>query len=281
MNLVKLNPFIRYANLHTRLSPNKKLSVCYDCRLFYIAQGKGSIVVNGKTYLFSGNEAIFLPPESRYRFSLNGENEFSIYVLNFDLVDEFSSYSKSLSTPSENEFDPNLVLRYTLPQKFENAIMLKKAFSVRKHIEKCVDLFLQKTPYYREESSAHVKQALLELLREKEVGEYPLVQKVIDHIKENYHLADLNNQSIAENFNYHPYHLNRLIKAYTQKTLHEYLLDYRIQMAKNLLVATTLTVTQIAEKTGFVSYTYFIKLFRERTGQSPLKYRNKRDNIGL
>ncbi len=156
-------------------------------------------------------------------------------------------------------------------------MVIKNAFSVRKHVEKCVDLFLQKTTYYLEESSARAKQALLELLRESEIEKYPIVQKVIDYIRENYHLAELNNQSIADNFNYHPYHLNRLIKAYTQKTLHEYLLDYRIQMAKNLLVTTSLTVTQIAEKIGFVSYTYFIKFFREKTGQSPLKYRNSRD----
>lgn len=277
MDLIKLNPFIRYAKMHSNIKISNKFSMCYDCRLFYVAQGKGYIIINGKTYLLSGNEAIFLPPETKYLFHFYGESRLSIFVINLDLVDDFSKYKNSLTTPTEDVFDPSLVLRYQFPEKLQKAMVIKNAFSVRKHVEKCVDLFLQKTTYYLEESSARAKQALLELLRESEIEKYPIVQKVIDYIRENYHLAELNNQSIADNFNYHPYHLNRLIKAYTQKTLHEYLLDYRIQMAKNLLVTTSLTVTQIAEKIGFVSYTYFIKFFREKTGQSPLKYRNSRD----
>lgn len=283
MSFIKINPFIRYANMHTFLKPSKELSVCYDCRLFYIAKGSGTITANGKNYILSGNDVVFLPPETRYRFSFNGSNQINIYVLNFDLVDTFSNYQKSLTTPTEKTFDKNLslTLKYQLPTEYSNVIVLKNAFSVRKYVEKCAELFLQKTPFFREESSARIKLALLEILRENKNGEYPIIQKVIDFIKENYAQVDLNNQAIAENFNYHPYHLNRIIKAYTQKTLHGYLLDYRIQMAKNLLVATTLTVTEIAEKTGFVSYTYFIKLFRERTGQSPLKYRSNRANIGL
>ena len=280
MDFIKLNPFIRYANMHTSIKPNKELSVCYDCRLFYIAHGKGNVTVNNKTYLISGNEAIFLPPQTKYRFNLSS-NEVSVFVLNLDLVDDFSNYKKSLTTPSESEFDKSLVLRYELPKKLNQPIILKNAFSVRKHVEKCVDLFMQKTPYYREESSARVKQALLELLRENEIGEYPLVQKVIDYVKENYASIELNNQTIASNFNYHPYHLNRLIKAYTQKTLRAYLLDYRIQMAKRFLITTNLSITLIAENTGFSSYTYFIRYFREKTGESPLQYRRSHERIGI
>ncbi|MBR2322859.1 MAG: helix-turn-helix domain-containing protein [Clostridia bacterium] len=281
MNLIKLNPFLRYASMHTRLKPSTKFSVCYDCRLFYFAQGKGDMVINGKTYLIGSNDAVFLPPKTKYRFNFNTSKDLSVYVLNFDLIDEFCKYKKSLSTPTEETFDELLVLSYELPEKFQNPIVVKNAFSVRKHVEKCVDLFLQKTTYYQEESSARAKQALLELLRESEIGEYPLVQNVIDYIRENYHLPELSNDMIAENFNYHPYHLNRIVKAYTQKTLHGYLLDYRIQMAKNLLITTKLSITQIADKTGFTSYTYFIKLFREKTGQSPLKYRNNHELIRL
>ncbi len=281
MNFIKLNPFVRYANMHAFLKNSKERSVCYDCRLFYIIHGRGSININDKNYLISGNEVIFLPPETKYRFSLNSSSQVNICVLNFDLVDNYSNYQKSLGTPTEDVFDPNLTLKYQLLDEFSQAIVLKNAFSVRRHVEKCVNLFVQKTPYYLEEASSRAKLALLETLRESKNGEYPIIQKVIDYIKENYAQADLENQTIADYFNYHPYHLNRIIKSYTQKTLHAYLLDYRIQMAKNLLVATTLSVTQIAEKTGFSSYTYFIRLFRERTGQSPLKYRNKRDEIGL
>lgn len=52
-----------------------------------------------------------------------------------------------------------------------------------------------------------------------------------------------------------------------------YILDRKINKAKELLVSTDLTVTEIAEKTGFVDYNNFIQRFKKFTGKSPLKYR--------
>ena len=91
----------------------------------------------------------------------------------------------------------------------------------------------------------------------------------------------LTNEKIAEHFNYHPYHLSRLMKARTNKTLHNYLIDFRLHMAKNYLTTTNYNVTKIAEKTGFASYAYFIKIFREKVGISPLQYRKTHLSIGF
>lgn len=281
MNLTQLNPFIRYASVHAAFKPSKATSVCYDCRLFYVAQGEGTLTANGETYAFSGNEAIFLPALCHYRFSIKETEALKIYVLNLDLTDQFSDKRRSLGTATEETFNPSKMLAYELPVEFSEPIFLKNGFTVHRHISKCVDLFLQRPPYYVEEASARTKIALLEILREQINGEYPLVQSVMEYIHENYAAPEFSNKTIAEYFHYHPYHLNRIMKASTKKTLHGYLLDYRIQMAKNLLISTAISVTLIAEKVGFSSYTYFIRLFRERTGQSPLQYRRARERVGL
>ncbi len=281
MNLMQLNPFIRYASAHSYFSPSKKTSVCYDCRLFYVDQGEGVLTVEGENYTLSGNEAIFLPALCHYRFSFKENVPVKIFILNLDLTDQFSDKKRSLGTATEDTFNPAKTLSYELPVEFAQPIFLKNGFAVHRHVSKCVDLFLQRPTYYVQEASARAKIALLEMLREQINGEYPLVQSIIEYIHENYATPELSNQTIAEYFHYHPYHLNRIMKVATQKTLHGYLLDYRIQMAKNLLVSTAISVTLIAEKTGFSSYTYFIRLFRERTGQSPLQYRRARAQVGL
>ena len=201
MEFIKLNPFIRYASAHAKVRQSKKLSVCYDCRLFYVTSGKGGIVANGKNYLLSENDVVFLPPETKYGFTTTGE--FTLYVINLDLVDEFTNFKKSFGTPDEDGFDSKLTLKYPLPKDFSEVIVVKNAYSVKRHLERCVELFLQKTPYYVEESTARVKLALLETLRESQNSEYPIVQKVIDYIRENYWQLDLTNQTIAKNFNYH------------------------------------------------------------------------------
>ena len=55
----------------------------------------------------------------------------------------------------------------------------------------------------------------------------------------------------------------------------DYLIDYRVRMAKKLLETTTLSITQIALQTGFNSSSYFTKLFHRICGKTPNAYRKE------
>ena len=283
MKIEELNPFIRYATIHQTYYPQKEDSICYDCRLFHVLQGDGVFVVNGQNYSVSQGFSAFLPPKTHYHFVFKHQNNVKIYVLNFDLTDKFNSFTKSLGTATESTFIEQKVFNYEPPKEFATPIVQINSLALRDSIATCVDLFLQKIAYYKHYASAHLKLSLLDLLREtySEKNYYRLILNVQEYIRNNYKLAELSNQDIANQFNYHPYHLNLLMKAHTKKTLHDYLIDYRLHVAKNYLRTTTLTITSIAEKTGFASYTYFIKLFREHTGLSPLQYRKSHINIGF
>ena len=283
MKIVCLNPFIRHSKLYTTHYPQKENHVCYDCRLFYVAQGDAELYANGQSYTVANNTCIFLPPKSRYRFTFSNPDNVKIYILNFDLTDEFHHLSHSLGTATESTFQPEKLLVYDLPQEFTHAIVENNCLPVFDRVASCIDLFLYKEPYYKHSASAQLKLALITLLKEfkNERSDYKLVQSVQEFIRSHYDDAELSNQTIADQFGYHPYHINRLFKAQTKKTLHDYLIDYRLHMAKNYLATTTLNVTMVSEKTGFSSYTYFIKLFRERTGISPLQYRKTHKNIGF
>ena len=281
LQIHQLNPFIRYAKLHQYFHPEKTDSICYDCRLFYFPSGRGQLILEKETFPIENNTLVFLPPLSKYRFVLENPNETNIYVFNFDLVDDFSALNRSLGTASLNGFDISRAPKYELPKEFSAPIVRENGLRVKSLISQSVELFLHKEPYYAHIASANLKLILIETLKDykNDSPENRLAQSVIDYIRENYEQSELSNETIAAHFHYHPYHLNRIMKAVTKKTLHNYLLDYRIHIAKNLLVTTALNVTMVAEKTGFASYTYFIKLFRERTGLSPRQYRNKKSGL--
>ena len=277
MKIEELNPFIRYASMHQTYYPQKENSICYDCRLFYILQGDGKLFADGQTYRIGQGTCIFLPPKTQYNFSFTQADGVKISVLNFDLTDEFSSVPKSFGTATESTFQEERVPKYIPPQEFSAPIIQQNSLQTRSPIAAIVEAFWQKTAYYKHYASANLKLTLIQLLREfNSERDYKLVEQVQAYIREKHGDAELDNGKIAEQFNYHPYHLNRLMKAQTQKTLHEYLTDYRLHVAKNYLRTTTLNITAIAEKAGFSSYTYFIKLFRERTGLTPLQYRNSK-----
>ena len=53
----------------------------------------------------------------------------------------------------------------------------------------------------------------------------------------------------------------------------DYLIKIRIEYAARLLRSSSLSVMEIAEKTGFVDSNYFTKQFRKIMGNSPRTYR--------
>ena len=281
MQLEQINPFIRYARMHQIYYGHNENHINYDCRLFYIQQGEGVLFIDKQHYAISPGICIFLPPNTHYRFDFV-KTKINIYVFNFDLIDDFFTIPQSLGTASENDFQPSKVLSYDILEDFSKPIV-HNAPHIKNLLNYCVELFTQKTIYYKHLASAHLKIALIEFLRTVNNNEnnYTLIEQVQEFVRNHYDDPELDNEIIATKFNYHSYHINRLMKIHTNKTLHNYIMDYRLHVAKNYLITTELTITEIAEKTGFSSYTYFIKLFRERIGTSPLQYRKSNRNIGF
>ena len=57
----------------------------------------------------------------------------------------------------------------------------------------------------------------------------------------------------------------------------QYLNDYRLTMAGELLKMTEESVTQIALKCGFENLSYFNRLFRRKFGVTPGQYRGEKE----
>ena len=70
----------------------------------------------------------------------------------------------------------------------------------------------------------------------------------------------------------------RCCKKGIGQTPYEYLMDYRLEMAKKLLRQTGKSVLDIANETGFSGSAYFGKLFRKNLGMTPVEYRKKQGN---
>src|SRR5258706_6952612 len=72
-----------------------------------------------------------------------------------------------------------------------------------------------------------------------------------------------------------PYHFIRLFRRVYKQTPHQYLIQRRIEAAKQLLHSTDLSITEICIEIGFESLGSFSTLFRKATGLSPTSYREK------
>jgi AraC family transcriptional regulator len=94
------------------------------------------------------------------------------------------------------------------------------------------------------------------------------IEYINAHLGENLSLA-----TMATILHISPYHFCRLFKQSTGMSPHSYLIQQRIERAKQLLQRPELTVTHIAGVCGFANQSHFAKYFRRYTGVSPMQFR--------
>lgn len=68
--------------------------------------------------------------------------------------------------------------------------------------------------------------------------------------------------------------LSRQFKAYTFKTITQYLMDCRLHHTVDLLLSTELTLYAISRECGFNSESYFVRMFTREFKMSPTEFRN-------
>ena len=79
---------------------------------------------------------------------------------------------------------------------------------------------------------------------------------------------------LAENVNLSPSYLSDLLKKETGKNAQEHIHFYLIKEAKNYLINTEKNINEIAYCLGFEYPQYFNKLFKQKTGKTPMEYRS-------
>ena len=100
------------------------------------------------------------------------------------------------------------------------------------------------------------------------------VEQICAYLAANYQ-QKLSLTEVAARFYLSPYYLSRLFRRVTGQSIVDYLNNRRIEAAQKLLETTELSISAIAEQTGFASAAHFRRVFREVMDISPLQYRKK------
>ena len=96
------------------------------------------------------------------------------------------------------------------------------------------------------------------------------ITKIIHYINENLN-GDVSLQTLASIFYLSKYHLLREFKKNTGYTIHRYIQQKRLIMARELL-RDNKQVTEVCSQCGFGDYSNFIRSFKKEFGISPKKY---------
>lgn len=117
-----------------------------------------------------------------------------------------------------------------------------------------------------------------EIIQEFE-QEKPQIRKelmiVKDYIHSHYN-EELSIEYLASIVYLSPDYLSKLFKKNTGISLYQYIRQFRMKKASELLLTTTKKVIDIGNETGYPNYSYFCQSFREYYGISPDKYRQEK-----
>ena len=100
-----------------------------------------------------------------------------------------------------------------------------------------------------------------------------LLNEILSYIGENYHRCDFSMQEVAVHFSMLPSNLSSFFKDNMQCTMLDYLIELRMNLAKELLRTTTLPLQEICERVGYYNVSSFSRRFKTYEGITPNTYR--------
>ncbi len=249
---IKLDNFQKYKTLR----PNGR----QDYQLLYVAQGLASFNVGGKQNQVTSGQIVLYYPFERQEYSYTQSEITDVYWIHFT-GSNVSGYLKKLGLFNEHI--------YQVYQQNEYLFLFR---NIMKELQ-------LKRANYIDLSNAYFKELLLLMSR---------------RIQENQERYDKNNEELIKstvemfNFNYNsPITISeyarqnnisdcwftKLFKKRMGMTPQNYLINIRINKAKELLISSAYNVAEISEIVGYQNPLYFSRLFKKYTSYSPTEYR--------
>lgn len=228
-----------------------------------VLSGTGEQNLNGSIYPLAPGTIYFITPIDFHAVSPHGQ----MRILN--VAFEESLISPALQTHFLNRRED---LIFSSPEEAESMAML-----IARLEKECTRL---------DAFAATARKNLLELLmfpiarsiKAESDLQRPSTQRVQDsmrylfrHFREDITLAQ-----IAEKSGYTPNYFSHLFHETCGIKFVDFLAQLRLNYARTMLLTTSLSVSQIAQASGFTSSSNFFRAFRKETGLSPLEFRSQK-----
>ena len=248
----------------------------------YVYTGKITHVIGGEKIALESGDILFLNRHIRHAVLRAEEGDLGI---NFMVSDAFLKYIF-------HNVQDNPVMSGFLTRNFDRAgegeylhFRIKDNFPIRNLLDnliyalanhaagdytiltQLVSLLFSYLSYYRETLTGGVALSSPDAL---------LKQGVTAYIERQYPRARL--FELADSLGYTPEYLSRRITELFGTSFRSLLIEERLKVAERLLSTTRLSVDEIIRTVGYENQSYFHRMFREKYGDSPFRYRQKKNS---
>lgn len=246
-----------------------------DMEIIICNSGNCFYIVNSEKLLVEEGDILVILPSVLHSFCQNGDFKFSgyTYIFNLNIINNNidicnSKYFKPLL---DNECNPYFLIK----RNNSSYLKCKKIFD---EINKIND---QKNDFYEIKIKSYILELFYIFFTEKIITIYSkskenkaakVTKEVIKFIQENYQ-NELSLELIADKFEISSYRLSHIFKETTGMSCIDYLIDYRLSAAADMLRQSNLPILNIALDTGFNNISYFNRAFKKKFNTTPTEYK--------
>ena len=235
---------------------------------------KATHIIEGDFYAIQQYDIVFLKPALLHKTEYPQGPPKKRLIINFSIPKNMTGLEDSLKTLF-SIFDNSIPI-FRFSENYRNHIFnfINDIFTISKDHSlinslaiHCKFLEFLCAVYNKKNKNLYAPQELSDSITNK-------IYSITSYIHSNY-TKKLSLEFISKFFFISPYYLSHQFKNITGFTLTNYVQMTRIRNSQQLLLYTTMKITDISEKCGFTSFSQFNRVFNKFNGLSPSQFRLK------
>ncbi len=244
--------------------------------LTFILKGSGQHIFNDSIIDYKEGDVFFLTPKDEHEFVIAEATRFGIIKFTEQLfLDKANSNSskywrKNLDTVIFHEnIIPESIVAYEQDknQLFGLYTLIKNEVEGNQVYNR--NMLMELFGALLIVVSRNLKSSM-ESIPNSSITEKEKIDAVLTYIRQN--IADKDKitiKTIARVFNMSPNYVSVFIKKHAGISIKQYVIQTKLNMAERLLKQTSLNVSEVADKTGFVDASHFNRIFKKYKGVNP------------
>ncbi len=255
-----LNFNINYCGLEDNPNHNYIYNSKSDYVFQYVFEGKGIFSIYNKVHTLKAGDLFFIPPNVLSQSIADKKNPYKYFYVGFsstNIVDYLPHLGFSESTPIIH-----------LGNQKEYFDMFKSMLDNSNNFTILNMLKIQQTFLQIIYSLCKVNNLSNESLLFKSQKN---VSIILNYIHANFN-QPINVSSIADYIGLNRCYISKIFKLHTNRTIVDYIIDYRLNQAAIMIRQNNKNITQIAFDCGFTDSKSFYTRFKAKLGISPKRY---------
>lgn len=233
-----------------------------------------TIVIGKITYVLNEGDILIIPPGELHELIAPSDGLRRILLFDFSLISNLRGFSSALPVLNQPRLFNSTTAPEILPQLQSLFHQITSEYTSNYTLREpaiyamIIQIFVLIGRRFM--STEHIFPDVKVNKQKEYIEKFNLI---FTYINNNY-MEDISLDTIANVAGFSKYHFSRLFRQFTDMSFYDYLNQRRVKEAEKLLLNPSLSITEIALRSGFSSISTFNRVFKQFKECTPTEFKN-------